>query len=45
METDYPKQQAGSKGRRDGRRDGRMGGGMEGTRRTTEIQSDSFFVF
>lgn len=44
METDYPKQQAGSKGRRDGRRDGRMGG-MEGTRRTTEIQSDSFFVF
>lgn len=33
METDYPKEQAGSKGRRDGRRDGRMGGmggGMEG---------------
>lgn len=30
METDYPKQQAGSKGRRDGRRDGGMGGGMEG---------------
>lgn len=33
METDYPKEQAGSKGWRDGRRDGRMGGmggGMEG---------------